>query len=73
MTSMISLDLSENNLVGMMPSNMKNLCSLEELNASANNIRGSIAEILERLPSLIFFYHGRLCLTTLSQDAYQPS
>uniref|UniRef100_A0A8R7QMU5 LRR receptor-like serine/threonine-protein kinase GSO1 n=1 Tax=Triticum urartu TaxID=4572 RepID=A0A8R7QMU5_TRIUA len=51
MTSMVELDLSGNNIVGMIPSNMKNLCNLEILSSSANNINGSITELFHRLPS----------------------
>ncbi|XP_044417987.1 receptor-like protein EIX1 [Triticum aestivum] len=51
MTSIVELDLSDNNLVGMIPSNMKNLCNLERLDFSMNNINGSIAELLHRLPN----------------------
>ena len=35
----------------MIPSNMKNLCKLETLDFSVNNIDGSIAELFHRLPS----------------------
>lgn len=34
----------------MIPSNLKNLCNLEELLLHAININGSIAEFFERLP-----------------------
>jgi len=51
MTSLVHLDLSVNNLVGMIPSNLKNLCNLEDLNLSGNNINGSITEFFNRLPS----------------------
>jgi len=47
---MVRLDLSGNNLVGMIPSNLKNLCSLEEVVLFGNNINGSIAELFKRLP-----------------------
>lgn len=49
MTSIVELDLSNNALVGMVPSNMKNLCNLEEL-LDGNNINGSIKEFFQRLP-----------------------
>jgi hypothetical protein len=51
MTSMVRLRLSENDLVGMIPSNFKNLCSLEELWLFENNINGSTAEFFKHLPS----------------------
>lgn len=47
MTSIVELDLSNNALVGMVPSNMKNLCNLEEL-LDGNNINGSIKEFFQR-------------------------
>uniref|UniRef100_A0A0E0FP86 non-specific serine/threonine protein kinase n=1 Tax=Oryza nivara TaxID=4536 RepID=A0A0E0FP86_ORYNI len=50
MTSIVVIDLSGNNLVEMIPSNLKNLCNLEELLLHAININGSIAEFFERLP-----------------------
>ncbi|CAM0947869.1 unnamed protein product [Alopecurus aequalis] len=51
MTSMAQLYLSNNNLVGMIPPNMKNLCDLKRFNAYGNNINGSITELFHRLPS----------------------
>jgi Leucine-rich repeat (LRR) protein len=51
MTSLVELDLSDNNLSGMIPSGMKNLCNLEILFSEKNNINGSIKELFNRLPS----------------------
>ncbi|CAL5080708.1 unnamed protein product [Urochloa decumbens] len=51
MTSMVNLSLAINSLVGMIPSSTKNLCNLEELYLTANNISGSITEFIDRLPS----------------------
>ncbi|VAI53452.1 unnamed protein product [Triticum turgidum subsp. durum] len=51
MTSMVELHLSENNLVGMIPSTMKNLCNLERLISMMNNVNGSITELFHRLPN----------------------
>ena len=51
MTSIVELGLSNNNLVGMIPSSMKNLCNLELLGFPYNNINGSIQELFNRLPS----------------------
>uniref|UniRef100_A0ACD5TBG9 Uncharacterized protein n=1 Tax=Avena sativa TaxID=4498 RepID=A0ACD5TBG9_AVESA len=51
MTSIVDLYLYDNNLVGMIPSNMKNLCNLEILDSSNNNIDGTTTEIFHRLPS----------------------
>uniref|UniRef100_A0A0D3EQY1 non-specific serine/threonine protein kinase n=1 Tax=Oryza barthii TaxID=65489 RepID=A0A0D3EQY1_9ORYZ len=51
MTSMITLRMSGNNdILGMIPSNLNNLCNLEELSLFEININGSIAEFFERLP-----------------------
>jgi len=51
LTSLVQLDLSGNNLVGMIPLNLKNLCNLEDLSLFENNINGSITEFFNRLPS----------------------
>lgn len=51
MTSMITLRMSGNNdILGMIPSNLNNLCNLEELSLFEIKINGSIAEFFERLP-----------------------
>uniref|UniRef100_A0ACD5Z3G7 Uncharacterized protein n=1 Tax=Avena sativa TaxID=4498 RepID=A0ACD5Z3G7_AVESA len=51
MTSIVELYLYDNDLVGMIPSNMKNLCTLEIFDSSNNNIDGTTTEIFHRLPS----------------------
>jgi len=52
MTSIVRLYLGgSNNLAGMIRSNLKNLCNLEELSLFGNSINGSITELFQRLPS----------------------
>ncbi|KAK1641951.1 hypothetical protein QYE76_059756 [Lolium multiflorum] len=52
MTSIVKLDLSTNRLVGMIPTNLENLCSLEEFFVHGNKMmNGTITEFFQRLPS----------------------
>ncbi|CAM0947868.1 unnamed protein product [Alopecurus aequalis] len=51
MTSMVQLYLSNNSLVDMIPSDMKNLCDLKIFFSYGNNINGSITELFHRLPN----------------------
>uniref|UniRef100_A0A8I6XX92 Leucine-rich repeat-containing N-terminal plant-type domain-containing protein n=1 Tax=Hordeum vulgare subsp. vulgare TaxID=112509 RepID=A0A8I6XX92_HORVV len=51
MTAIVELDFIYNNLVGMLPPSMKNLCNLEKLASAGNNMNGSITELFHRLPN----------------------
>ncbi|XP_048574259.1 receptor-like protein EIX2 [Triticum urartu] len=50
MTALQVIDFSGNGLVGLIPSNLENLCNLEVLNLDYNNINASIGEFMDRLP-----------------------
>uniref|UniRef100_A0A453H009 LRR receptor-like serine/threonine-protein kinase GSO1 n=2 Tax=Aegilops tauschii TaxID=37682 RepID=A0A453H009_AEGTS len=50
MTSLEVIDFRANDLVGLIPSNLQNLCSLKVLNFDDNNIDLSIGEFMDRLP-----------------------
>jgi Leucine-rich repeat (LRR) protein len=50
MTSLEVIDLSENYIVGLIPSNLQNLCNLKVLQFEYNNIHASIGEFMDRLP-----------------------
>ncbi|CAL5038962.1 unnamed protein product [Urochloa decumbens] len=73
LTSMVLLDLSENNLVGMIPPNLKNLCNLEELWLFGNNINGNIAELFERVPSCSWNKLKTLCLSHCNLTGNLPN
>uniref|UniRef100_A0A0D9YBD3 non-specific serine/threonine protein kinase n=1 Tax=Oryza glumipatula TaxID=40148 RepID=A0A0D9YBD3_9ORYZ len=64
MTSIVELDLSLNELVGMIPANMKNLCNLERFVAYGTNINGSITELFNQLPR---------CSRNKLQELFLPS
>uniref|UniRef100_A0ACD5UJB6 Uncharacterized protein n=1 Tax=Avena sativa TaxID=4498 RepID=A0ACD5UJB6_AVESA len=44
------IDLSENDLEGLLPNNLQDLCNLKVLMLSSNNINASITEFIGRLP-----------------------
>uniref|UniRef100_A0A453H013 Leucine-rich repeat-containing N-terminal plant-type domain-containing protein n=1 Tax=Aegilops tauschii subsp. strangulata TaxID=200361 RepID=A0A453H013_AEGTS len=50
MTSLQVIDFSDNDLVGLIPSNLEKLCNLEVLHLDGNNINTSIGEFMDRLP-----------------------
>uniref|UniRef100_A0ACD5XSX1 Uncharacterized protein n=1 Tax=Avena sativa TaxID=4498 RepID=A0ACD5XSX1_AVESA len=50
MTSLQVIDFTDNALVGLIPSNLENLCNLEEMYFGQNNIHASIGEFMDRLP-----------------------
>lgn len=49
LTSIVSLDLSDNTLEGKIPTSMGNLCPLEEINLVSNMFGGKISEAFESL------------------------
>jgi hypothetical protein len=73
MTSMVNLSLAGNYLVGMIPSSMKNLCNLEELNLDGININGSITEFIHRLPSRTSNKLKSLCLGATNLTGKPPT
>ncbi|XP_073006810.1 receptor-like protein EIX2 isoform X2 [Typha latifolia] len=53
MTSLEQLWLEDNDLIGMKPETLKNLCNLNILDLSWNQISGDTAELMKRLPPKI--------------------
>ncbi|KAF8667147.1 hypothetical protein HU200_053335 [Digitaria exilis] len=50
LTMLETLDMSFNNIEGMIPSTLENLCSLRSIDLSINNIGGDITDLIKRLP-----------------------
>ncbi|CAM0953156.1 unnamed protein product [Alopecurus aequalis] len=50
MTSLQVIDFGDNYLMGLIPSNLQDLCNLEELHLEGNEINAGIGEFMVRLP-----------------------